>query len=278
MRVRLDDGTRADARIKGKRLTPVCGDHVSVEPIVGEDDWLITAVDERRNQLTRPNRRGHIEVLAANIDLLVVVSAPLPKPDWYIVDRYLCAAENMPADAAVVFNKTDLGEPGPSFHDYAAVGYPVARCSAAIGDGIEALRSLLENRVAIIVGQSGVGKSSIINAIFGHERLPTGDVSTKTREGRHTTVNSRMLSLPGGGTVIDSPGVRDYAPALETAAEVIHGFREIAASGRHCRFANCRHLREPGCSVKAAVEHCDISERRYESFKRAMNMLARRPT
>jgi ribosome biogenesis GTPase len=278
MRVRLNDGTCAEARIKGKRLKPVCGDRVTVEPIPGEDDWLITAIDERRNQLTRPNRRGRTEILAANIDLLVVVSAPLPRPDWFIVDRYLCAAENMPADAAVVFNKTDLGEPGPSLDDYAAVGYPVTRCSAVTGDGIEALRSLIENRVAIIVGQSGVGKSSIINAIFGRERLPTGDVSEKTREGRHTTVNSQMLSLPGGGTVIDSPGVRDYAPALETAAEVIHGFREIAAAGHHCRFANCRHLREPGCSVKAAVERCDISGRRYESFKRAMNILARRPT
>jgi ribosome biogenesis GTPase len=277
MRLQLDEGTCVDARIKGKRLRPVCGDRVLAEPIAGEDDWLITALDKRRNQLTRPNRRGRVEILAANIDLLVVVSAPLPRPDWFVVDRYLCAAENMPADAAVVFNKIDLGEPGSSFEDYAAVGYPVSRCSATTGDGIDELRSLMTKRIAIIVGQSGVGKSSIINAIFGRERLPTGVVSAKTREGRHTTVNSQMLSLPGGGAVIDSPGVRDYAPALETPAEVIHGFREIAAAGRQCRFSNCRHLREPGCSVKAAVDRGDISSRRYESFKRAMNILARRP-
>ena len=105
----------------------------------------------------------------------------------------------------------------------------------------------------------------------------TGEVSAKTREGRHTTVNSQMLSLPAGGEVIDSPGVRDYAPALETAGQVIRGFREIAAAGDHCRFANCRHLREPGCSVKAAVDRGDISGRRYESFRRALNMLTGRP-
>jgi ribosome biogenesis GTPase len=277
MRLRLDAGDCVDARIKGKRLKPVCGDRVAVQPLAGEDDWLITGIDERQNQLTRPNRRGLAETLAANIDLLVVVCAPLPKPDWFVVDRYLCAAENMPADAAVLFNKADLGEPGRNFDDYGAVGYPVACCSAATGDGIGALRSLLQNRVSIIVGQSGVGKSSIINAIFGGERLITGEVSAKTREGRHTTVNSQMLSLPAGGEVIDSPGVRDYAPALETAEQVIRGFREIAAAGDHCRFANCRHLREPGCSVKTAVDRGDISGRRYESFKRALNMLAGRP-
>jgi ribosome biogenesis GTPase len=162
--------------------------------------------------------------------------------------------------------------------DYAAVGYPVLTCSAITGEGIGALESLLKNRVSIIVGQSGVGKSSIINAIFGDEQLTTGAISAKTREGRHTTVNSQMLSLPTGGEVIDSPGVRDYAPALDTAAEVIHGFREIAAAGRYCRFANCRHLREPGCAVKDAVNAGDISSRRYESFKRAMNILAGGPS
>ena len=113
MRVRLDDGNEVDARIKGKRLRPVCGDRVQVEPIDKEDDRLITGIEERRNELSRPNMRGQVEVLAANLDYLIVVAAAEPRPDWFIVDRYLCAAELMGIDAGVVFNKTDAAETLP---------------------------------------------------------------------------------------------------------------------------------------------------------------------
>jgi ribosome biogenesis GTPase len=128
----------------------------------------------------------------------------------------------------------------------------------------------LRDHTAIIVGQSGVGKSSIINSLLGEESLRTAEISGKTREGRHTTVNSELLDLPEGGTVIDSPGVRDYAPALTNAGQVLRGFREIDEAGQNCRFANCRHLREPGCAVKAAVESGAISARRYESYRRLL--------
>jgi len=125
--------------------------------------------------------------------------------------------------------------------------------------------------MAIIVGQSGVGKSSMINRMLGDDRLRVSEISDATGEGRHTTVNSAMLELPGGGSVIDSPGVRDYAPAIENPADVIHGFREIREYGQNCRFANCRHLREPDCAVKIAVENGQISARRYESFRRLLS-------
>jgi ribosome biogenesis GTPase len=145
-------------------------------------------------------------------------------------------------------------------------------CSAESGENIDRVASLLRDQTAIIVGQSGVGKSSIINSLLGEKALRTAEISGKTREGRHTTVNSEMLSLPGGGTIIDSPGVRDYAPALQDSGQVLRGFREIDAAGQGCRFANCRHRREPGCAVKAAVESAAISARRYESYKRLLTL------
>ena len=274
MRLRMDDGTEVDARIKGKRLKPVCGDRVDVEPLSDESDWLITAIGERHNELTRPNVRGHPEVLAANLDYLLAVAAAEPRPDWFIVDRYLCAAELMGIEAGIIFNKTDLvdAEPTAELEVYRAVGYDVVTCSAETGVGIDEIGSLLESRCGIIVGQSGVGKSSIINRLLGEELQRTSEISGKWGEGRHTTVNSVMIPLPGGGAIIDSPGVRDYAPALESSVVAAQGFREIRAAADSCRFANCRHLREPGCAVKARVETGDISPRRYESYKRIVNL------
>jgi ribosome biogenesis GTPase len=278
MRLRLADRSETDARIKGKRLRPVCGDHVEAEPISNEDDWLITGIVERRNALTRPNLRGQVEVLAANIDCLIVVAAPSPKPDWFIVDRYIAAAENMGVPATVVFNKTDLLDEAPDptqpLDEFINAGYAVIRCSAGSGEGIDEVGRVIAAQIAIVVGQSGVGKSSIINELMGGEQQRTAEVSAKTGEGKHTTVNSMMLDLPGGGHVIDSPGVRDYAPALNSDAEVIRGFREIETAGHDCRFANCRHLQEPGCAVKASVEDGKISERRYESYRRLLRLTA----
>ena len=274
MRLRLEDGADVDARIKGKRLQPVCGDQVIAEPIDDESDWLITHILERKNSLTRPNMRGRTEVLAANVELLIVVSAGSPEPDWFVVDRYLSAAENMFVPAAVVHNKVDLaqddGDSEAVLNDYARIGYPTLRCSAKTGEDLDKVQNAIGRKIAIVVGQSGVGKSTIINELMGGENQRTAAISDKTGEGKHTTVNSMMLSLPGGGAVVDSPGVRDYAPALQSATQVIQGFREIEKAGHECRFANCRHLREPGCAVKAAVQDDAISARRYESYRRLL--------
>jgi len=269
MQLLLPDGRRVDARIKGKRIKPVCGDRVEAEPIPDEPDWLITAVCARRNELTRPNLRGKVEVLAANIDRLLVMAAPAPDPDWSIVDRYLCAAELIGASAAVIFNKSDLRAAesvDEVLNDYTRIGYRAVRCSAKHRLNIDAVAALMRDGVSIIVGQSGVGKSSLINRLLQDDRQRVAAVSDKSGEGRHTTVNSAMLQLPGGGAVIDSPGVRDYAPALRPE-EVVAGYREISAAGQDCRFANCRHLREPGCAVKDAVEKGTVSKRRYDSYR-----------
>jgi len=279
MRLQLEDGAEVEARIKGKKLKPVCGDRVVAVSIEDESDWLITEIVQRVNELTRPNMRGQTEVLAANVELLIVVAATSPQPDWFIVDRYLCAAESMHIRAAVVFNKTDVASKdekiASALHDYARIGYPTLRCSAKANSNIDSIQAIVHGNTAIIVGQSGVGKSSIINRLLGGPEQRTAEVSNKTGEGKHTTVNSMMLTLPGGGVIIDSPGVRDYAPALQSATQVIQGFREIERAGHDCRFANCRHLREPGCAVKLAVEDGTISARRYESYRRLLALTER---
>lgn len=276
MGLRLDSGETVDARIKGKRIKAVCGDTVMAEPIPNETDWLITKIGTRRNELTRPNMRGQVEVLAANVDTLIIVASVSPLPDWYIVDRYLCAAELMGVESIVVFNKIDLLEGHdieiPELQEYRDIGLPVLECSAETENGMSELRRALSGQCSIVVGQSGVGKSSLINKLVIDSNQRTAQISSKSGEGRHTTVNSVMIPLSGGGYVIDSPGVRDYAPALLTSGDAAQGFREIAAAAQSCRFANCRHLREPGCAVKDGVEQETISYRRYESFKRVVNL------
>ena len=215
-------------------------------------------------------------MLAANIDMLVVMAAVAPLPDWFIVDRYLCAAELMPAAAVLVFNKVDLldghdieiGE----LDDYRQIGLPVIETSASRGDGVSRLEAVLAGKRAIIVGQSGVGKSSLVNRLATTETQRTSRLSTKTGEGRHTTANSMMIDLKNGIQLIDSPGVRDYAPALDSARDAARGFVEIFARAGDCRFANCQHLREPDCAVKAAVDDGRIAERRYASYRRLVNL------
>ncbi|HZD52027.1 MAG TPA: ribosome small subunit-dependent GTPase A [Woeseiaceae bacterium] len=275
----LDDGAEVSARLKGRRLQPVCGDRVDAAPLPNETDWLIVSTQPRKNELTRPDLRGRVEVLAANLDALVVVAADLPGPDWFIVDRYICAAELMGAAAAVAFNKIDLGEieatSAKALNEYRSIGYVTLRCSAVEDINLDALLGFLDARRGILVGQSGVGKSSLINRLTERSVLPTAAISESRREGRHTTVGAVMLSLPNGGQVIDSPGVRDYAPAVTRPADVVRGFREILAAGTGCRFANCRHLREPQCNVKALVAAGAISARRYESYKRMLHTAER---
>ena len=275
MQVRLSNDREVPAKLKGKKIRPVCGDRVLLSPLAGEAEWLISRICERRNELARPDSRGKREVLAANLDLMIVMAAAEPTPDWFVVDRYLAAAENMRINATIAFNKTDLDnavQHDDALNVYERCLYSVVSCSAKTGVGIEELARLMAAGTSIIVGQSGVGKSSIINRLVGDTTLKTNEISDSTGEGRHTTVASVLLDLPGGGSVIDSPGVRDYAPAIDTTDQAIRGFREINEIGRDCRFANCRHVREPDCAVKKAVENGRINERRYRSYRRLVSL------
>jgi ribosome biogenesis GTPase len=271
--------------MSGRRLRPVCGDRVEWARPVDHSDALVTRVLPRDNELCRPDRRGRKEVLAANISQVVVVCAASPKPDPFLVDRYLATAELMTASACVVFNKTDLQTENGliDLDTYSKIGYPVFRLSAHDGSGLEQLVGSLRGQTSILVGQSGVGKSSLINAILPGLEVATSEVSEATGEGKHTTTASRLHHLPAAsgsshasgdpGEIIDSPGVRDFAPSTVPTRDVVLGFREFREPAQNCRFANCMHLREPECSVKQAVEDGAIESRRYESYKRLVRLM-----
>lgn len=268
-------GRVVPARVRGRRLRPVCGDRVRAEALPNETDRLIIDVLPRANELARPDARGRREVLAANLTLIAVVAARSPKPDWYVIDRYLAAAELMEAMAIVVWNKTDLRADDAADRElavYEAIGYPLVRTSAARSDGLDELVSALDGQTAIFTGQSGAGKSSLLNRLDPHLRLATGAISRKSGEGRHTTVKSSMFEIARGSFVIDSPGVRDFAPSIDEPERVERGFREISAASVGCHYADCRHLAEPDCAVRRGVDSGAISARRLESYKRLLRL------
>lgn len=275
--VELPDGRLVRARMRGRRLKPVCCDRVRIE--AGQDgDWTITGIERRDTELSRPDSRGRAEVLAANMSMLAVVAAPKPSPDWFVVDRYLAAAETMPTAAVLVFNKDDLESNSSAAEElraYERVGYLVVTSNSRDADGVASFLSAIAGHTAICVGQSGVGKTSLINALLPDAALPTSRISSKSGEGRHTTVNSRRFEAGTDTYIIDSPGVRDFAPAFTDPAVVSAGFREVAEAAPHCRFADCRHLREPDCAVKGRVDDGRISPRRYESYRRLLRLTER---
>jgi ribosome biogenesis GTPase len=259
--------------LKGRRLRAVCGDRIEWEYTEHGDEAIVTHILTRDNRLERPNTRGEAEILAANLDQLVVVTAPEPATDFFLVDRFICAAELMGIAVALIWNKNDIaGELPAEFADYVGLGYPVQRVSAQNGMGMQALEGLLADSLTMLVGQSGVGKSSLINRLVPDAEVRVNTLSAASLEGRHTTTAAYMHALPGGGRLIDSPGVREFAPVIDSRADIQTGFREIAALAGDCRFGDCRHLREPGCAVKNAVAVAKLSERRYLSYKRLCNM------
>jgi ribosome biogenesis GTPase len=267
------------ARPSGRRLSIVCGDQVRCSADRKHDEVLITEVLPRRTLLARASTRGDSEPVVANITKLVVVLAPVPQPDFFVVDRYLCAATAAGISGALAVNKSDL-EPDADLKGemaaYQAAGYEQVSCSATQGRGIRELRELLARSVSVLVGQSGVGKSSLVRALLPESGVITGDLM-REGEGRHTTTASRAYPLAHvegleGGTLIDSPGVRDFAPAIEQLDERTLGFPEIEARAARCKFADCKHLHEPACAVIGAVEARELSARRYESYRRLRRM------
>jgi len=258
------------ARPAGRRLSIVCGDRVRCEVDRAHDEVLAVEVLPRKTLLARANLRGESEPVVANITQLVVVVAPLPQPDFFIVDRYLCAATAAGIQGAVAVNKSDLEANKIAREEIdalAAAGYAHVTCSATEGRGLTELRALLAGAVSVLVGQSGVGKSSLINALLPKEQIETGGLM-REEEGRHTTTASRSYPLDSGGTLIDSPGVRDFAPAIEQLDAETLGFPEIDRRASQCKFQDCRHMQEPACAVIAAVEAGEFLARRYESYRR----------
>ena len=274
------DGASLPAELFGKRLTCVCGDQVTIRrPSRASGDVAkVVTVSPRRTTFSRTDSRGRTEPLAANLSLLAVIVAPEPVPDPYIADRYLAGAALAGIPGMVVVNKSDLPSAADAefqtyISEYEAAGYEVLRLSAHDADSVAPLKARLAATVAMLVGQSGMGKSTLTNALVPESSRPTRTISESTGEGRHTTVSTALFRIPGSGELIDSPGVRDYAPPPVEEAQVQVGWPEILALAPQCRFNNCLHLREPGCAVTEAVAANRIPPRRYESYKRLINIM-----
>jgi len=269
--VRTADGAELRARPFGRSLAVVCGDEVRCRVDRQHDELHVIEVLPRHNALWRANSRGGAEPVVANLTQLLVVLAPVPLPDLFVVDRYLCAATAAGLPATLIVNKSDLGIDAAlaaELDAYVAPGYAALTCSAASGVGMtELLGRLGPGTVAALVGQSGVGKSSLVRRLMPQVDIAIGEL-VRAEEGRHTTTAARLFDLPHGAALIDSPGVRDFAPAVSALDERTLGFPEVARLAPGCRFSDCRHMREPGCAVRAAAEDGSWHARRYESYRR----------
>jgi ribosome biogenesis GTPase len=249
----------------------VCGDHVVWQATSGVEG-VVTARLERRSALTRPDYSGRDKALAANVTQLVIVLAPEPEPAGFLIDQYLVAAEQLGVNAIICLNKADLlDETGweafrHGFAHYQAIGYPIIGVSAKREHGLEPLIERLQGHTSILVGQSGVGKSSLVNALIPDQAAQVGRLSQATGLGRHTTSSTTLYDLPTGGELIDSPGVRSFRLGAMDRSELEQGFREFRPFLGHCKFKNCAHEDEPECAIQAALAAGQIHPERLASF------------
>lgn len=270
---------KGNFRIRGLRTTnPVAvGDHVEIRLGTTPGEAFITDIHPRANYIIRraSNLSKESHILAANIDrALLVVTLFNPVTSTTFIDRFLATAEAYGVKAVIAINKTDLISPGTDEHEYLeaftylyqSIGYDVIDISATTGKGIDTLRDILHDRITLISGNSGVGKSTLINALIPGLDLRTGHISDIHGTGMHTTTFSEMFPLPGGGYVIDTPGVKGFGTIDMDPREVDHYFPEIFAESHNCRFGDCTHTGEPGCAVKQALDDARISQSRYASY------------
>jgi len=254
----------------------VCGDRVHWQPQPG-GDGVVVAREPRRTELLRPARRGAGKPLAANFERLLIVAAPRPPVQPLLVDRYLVLAARTGAAPLLVFHKADLPDCAePAFQEllagYAQLGFATCSTSVRHGTGLRPLGAALGTQTGVLVGPSGVGKSSIVAGLVPELEVRIGELSAASGLGRHTTSVARLYHLPGGGALIDSPGIRDFPLGDFDAQTVLRGFPEFAPLAGECRFADCAHLEEPGCAVRAAVGG-RVQPRRWESYRAMMAAL-----
>lgn len=258
--------------------TIVVGDRV-IWRMAKDETGVIEAVMPRRSLLSRPAKDGKFKAIAANVDQVFIVIAPQPKPAAKLVDSYLVAIEALKLQPVILFNKIDLltatekNEFEPWLAMYRQLGYPVAKVSAAAQQGVAELKTLLQQHTSVFVGQSGVGKSSLLRCLLPEDAIKIGE-ETEHIHGLHTTTTARLYHLPSGGDVIDSPGVRDFILWNMTPSEVAAGFIEFHDYLGQCRFRDCDHLYSRGCALQTAVQEGKISAQRYNSYQRVVEFLA----
>jgi len=285
--VKTDEGLAVECiikgnfRIKGLRSTnPVAvGDRVILGEQTGETVY-ITEIEDRKNYIVRKptNLSKQLHILAANIDLaLLIVTIKSPTTNTTFIDRFLATAEAYRIPAQLLINKVDLYDADDlEYMDaliqlYTSIGYPCTVISAKKDIGIEQLSNLMQGKISLLSGNSGVGKSTLINAIDPLHNARTGDISESHHKGMHTTTFSEMFELENGGYLIDTPGIKGFGTIDMKPEEVGHYFKEIFATSQECRFNNCSHTHEPGCAVLEAVKEHRISESRYTSYLSILN-------
>jgi ribosome biogenesis GTPase len=278
-----DTGKQVDCRIQGKfrmkdikTTNPIAvGDRVEFELEPELETGVITHLEDRKNYIIRKsvNLSKQAQIIAANLDqAFLIVTLASPRTSLGFIDRFLVTAEAYDIPASIIFNKLDLfSEEGleilASYEKiYTDLGYPCYHVSAKEGTHVEQIKALLQNKVTLISGHSGVGKSTLINAILPEAKVKTGAVSDWSDKGQHTTTFAEMYTLPFGGYLIDTPGIRELGIIDIEQQELGHFFPEIRGRMNDCRFHNCRHINEPGCAVLEAVENGEIEPSRYDSY------------
>jgi ribosome biogenesis GTPase len=281
MRGRLKQGVPGQRGRKPGGLKLAVGDAVELERADRGDAWVIAEILERRSKLARREPgAGHGErVVAANVDQVIVVFAVVkPAPHPRMLDRFLVIAEANALAARVVVNKVDLAgeaEANAMFADYSRVGYPVHLTSTKDGGrGLEGLHEALRGRTSVLTGPSGVGKSSLMNALYPGLRLRVGEISESVNKGRHTTVGALLHPLPDGGFVVDTPGLREIGMWGLDPSDLDECFPEFRPLKAACRFADCTHTVEPGCAVLGAIRAGEVSAARHDSYVKLREELA----
>lgn len=267
---------KGNFRLKGIRSTnPVAvGDHVEIE-LNSQNTAFITAIGDRKNYIIRKsqNLSKQSHIIAANVDqAFLVVTVERPQTSTTFIDRFLATAEAYSVPVVLVFNKTDLLDDSLMRYQrmmidlYETVGYKCVAVSVETGEGMDGLMEMLRDRITLLSGHSGVGKSTMINRLLPGVNLRTAEISDAHNTGIHTTTFSEMLPLPGGGYIIDTPGIKGFGTFDMEPEELTSYFKEIFRFSKDCRFSNCTHTHEPGCAVLKAVEDHYIAASRYQSY------------
>ncbi len=278
----LDSGEVNQFKVRANIDTLVAGDRVKVSA-----EGAITALLPRQTELLRPDPRGQLKPVAANIDNVFVVVAPEPQAFANLIDRYLVAIAVSDMNAVLVLNKTDLlserdHELVNMLHRYEVLGVTVLRVSSASGAGIDQLAHAFQDSTGVLVGQSGVGKSSLINALHADNVTAIGELSSPQEagdeardkaKGTHTTTTARLFELPAGGSLIDSPGIREFHLWHVEPERVMRGFPDLDEIAQQCKYRNCAHQGEQGCAMKPAREKKAAVELRWQSYARIMESL-----
>ncbi len=267
LETKLNGNIRCTTRRKLEHVA--CGDFVRWQKET-QGNASVLDILPRKNVLSRPDFRGKMRAVAANVHLLLLVSSWRPAPNWEMLDRYLIAAEQLPAEVLIIMNKADLriqcAAPSQetALEEYVAIGYPVIHVDAKSGAGIAQIRQAIGNSVAVLAGQSGVGKSSLVAQLLPEQSIRVGEIGG-TGEGKHTTTVATLYPIDDGA-LIDSPGVRDFALPPLNLAQLQAGYPEFAQLESGCKFNNCTHKHEPGCGVKTAIANQELPPQRYQRY------------